>query len=49
MQYTKNTHKIVCFEPDNDNFARLSAILKKQRVAAEQILLPCGVWKEQPC
>ncbi len=36
---------IACFEPDSQNFIKLCSNLRKQRVAAEQILFPCGVWE----
>ncbi|KMT22636.1 FkbM family methyltransferase [Clostridium cylindrosporum] len=37
--------KIALFEPDNNNFHKLRINLNKSRVAKEEILFPCGVWK----
>lgn len=38
--------KIVLFEPELDNFKKLRANLNTMRVGNEQILFPCGVWKQ---
>lgn len=41
---TATARAIVCFEPDPQNFINLCTAMRKQRVANEQILFPCGVW-----
>jgi len=37
---------IALFEPDTDNFKKLCDNLTKNRVANEQVILPCGLWRE---
>lgn len=37
---------IVFFEPDQHNFNKLCSNIKINRIAKEQILYPCGTWKE---
>lgn len=36
---------IALFEPDNNNFKKLCKTLKGIKIAKEQIVFPCGVWK----
>lgn len=38
--------KIALFEPDTRNFEMLRNNINKVKVAKEQILFPCGTWKE---
>ncbi|ADQ45926.1 methyltransferase FkbM family [Caldicellulosiruptor kronotskyensis 2002] len=38
--------KIALFEPDMDNFKKLSDKIKKYPIAKEHFLFPCGVWRE---
>ena len=38
--------KLALFEPDNANFKALCDNLRINRVAAEAILFPCGVWSQ---
>ena len=40
--------KLICFEPDLDNFNLLTEYLKreKENIAEEIVAFPCGLWKE---
>lgn len=45
-RYKGEAGALAAFEPDMDNFKKLCAGLKKERAAREQVLFPCGVWKD---
>lgn len=45
-QFKGLVDKIVLFEPDNNNFLSLREQLDKTRIAKEELLYPCGVWKQ---
>lgn len=38
---------IACFEADIENYSKLVNSMRKNRVADEQILLPCAVWSKE--
>lgn len=44
-KYKREAEALVLFEPDAGNFMKLCANLKNNRTAREQVLFPCGVWK----
>lgn len=44
-RYKGEVEALVLFEPDGDNFKKLCGNLKNGRIAKEQVLFPCGVWK----
>lgn len=37
---------LACFEPDMDNFGELCDTIRKERIAKEQILIPCGSYSQ---
>ncbi|BBB90416.1 MAG TPA: FkbM family methyltransferase [Methylomusa anaerophila] len=45
-QCKKSVDKVALFEPESNNFKKLRENLNGSRVANEEILFPCGVWKE---
>lgn len=44
MNYKGKAEAIALFEPEKENFGKLSINMRKNPVAREQILYPCGVW-----
>ncbi|GBF33440.1 methyltransferase FkbM family [Desulfocucumis palustris] len=44
-RYRGEAEALVLFEPDSENFKSLCANLKNNRIAKEQVLFPCGVWR----
>lgn len=45
-QYKGQVDKAAFFEPDNYNFKKLRENMNSFKVANEEILFPCGVWKQ---